>query len=79
MALFELQLLGEFRVRDAAGRAVMVVCQRRSKNTSVGRSKNTSAGLARGPKGGHLLVGRQSWIGLSAGVSERARRERRLL
>ena len=54
-------------------------CQRRSKNASAGRSKNTSAMLARRPPNWGPFVRHQTWAGLSAGVSELARRERLLL
>src|SRR6266581_3831015 len=54
-------------------------CQRRSKNASAGRSKNTSAMLARRPPNWGPFVSHQTWAGLSAGVSELARRERLLL
>ena len=55
------------------------LCQRRSKNASAGRSKNTSAMLARRPPNWGPFVRHQTWAGLSAGVSELARRERLLL
>ena len=54
-------------------------CQRHSKNASAGRSKNTSLMLARRPPDPGAFVRHQAWAGLSAGVSELARRERCLL
>jgi integrase len=54
-------------------------CQRRSKNASVCRSKNTSVTAARRPRTGGLFVRHQAWVGLSAGASKLARRERCLL
>ena len=43
------------------------------KNASAGRSKNTSAMLARRPPNWGPFVRHQTWVGLSAGVSELAR------
>ena len=42
-------------------------------------AENTSVMLARRPRTGGLFFRHQAWVGLSAGVSELARRERRLL
>ena len=54
-------------------------CQRHCKDASVFRSKNTSVMLARRPPNWGPFLQHQAWVGLSAGVSELARRERRLL
>ena len=59
--------------------AAFTQCQRRSKNASAGRSKNTSVMLARRPPKLGSFVRHQAWVGLSTGVSELARCERRLL
>ena len=40
------------------GAKVIVVCQRRSKNASVGRSKNASDGVAQRAPAGALCAGR---------------------
>ena len=54
-------------------------CQRRSKNASASRSKNTSMSRHEGPRTGGFFFSHQAWVGLSAGVSGLARRERCLL